>query len=385
MYTYDHNGMLPIHVAAKHGSVFALDQLLTIDVKQTNILTQKSGDSPLMVAILNNQFNFIEHLFDHYDPDVNLHNGVSALEVAIENNYTDILELLLDKGADVEQSCRDGRTIFEIAYLKSPVVFKMLRRRFGKKKGVEFEDAILNAELDSLFSKLDLYDEENLELFLATELDAFFNETEINSIRYPPIDLMVDLLKKEKDALLQGQGSRMPSAMLDMLVKTDLETLKVVFSDFYEKDILPEQPALHAPVHVYCFPRTRGEREVWTDFPTQGDNGLLQFHSRLPGKLAVMTVLDEERLVFETRESLYVTPIWYRFKWIRASSFAHTWCWTPYEAVAADIESPDWISVSDIRVPNGEWAGQKPAELNVQIIYFLASNKVVPWCAIMRK
>ena len=71
-------------------------------------------------------------------------------------------------------------------------------------------------------------------------------------------------------------------------------------------------------------------------------------------------------IIFVNPASFGVTPIWYRFDLERG-----TWTWTPYASAGED----DWMTVETDRVQTGFWAGDKPAQKNLEIIEYLRDGK----------
>ena len=99
----DHLGNTPLHIACREGNTKMADLLLT-PIKYEEVSKNKSGI----------QYRKIPQ-------DLNIRNfeGETCLDIAFRNENNELLELLIEKGADVDQRClKTGRTLLYRACAK---------------------------------------------------------------------------------------------------------------------------------------------------------------------------------------------------------------------------------------------------------------------------
>ena len=71
----------------------------------------KYGQTPLMLASKHGHLEILNELIDHgADIDDTNIDGYSAIIIATENGHTKIVEQLIKKGADLNASTKDGNT-----------------------------------------------------------------------------------------------------------------------------------------------------------------------------------------------------------------------------------------------------------------------------------
>lgn len=103
-------GLMPLYVAAGHGK---LEMVLLILLKGAdNDALDNDGWSPLYVAVYHNRAEVVEALLAA-GVDASLRcgrYGNSPLHLATERGYLEILKILIDPGAEVDATSRDGRT-----------------------------------------------------------------------------------------------------------------------------------------------------------------------------------------------------------------------------------------------------------------------------------
>jgi ankyrin repeat protein len=116
---YAQGGFAPIHYAAREGHAGVVDALLAAGV-DVNTPTGGDGSTPLLVAAINGRFDLARRLIERgADPNLAAENGVAPLYAVInvqwsakaaypqptahrnqQTGYLELMELLLEKGAD---------------------------------------------------------------------------------------------------------------------------------------------------------------------------------------------------------------------------------------------------------------------------------------------
>jgi len=124
------DGQSLLHAAAARGSVPVLDLLL--DNAKMNVQTLDSnGNTPLDSAVLHGQQGAVETLLRHHADAKYVHpiDGRGALHEACMRGFADLLQPLLDAGADLNARDRFGQTPLDIAlaYKNGKVVATLLQ------------------------------------------------------------------------------------------------------------------------------------------------------------------------------------------------------------------------------------------------------------------
>ena len=81
-----------------------------------------------------------------------------------------------------------------------------------------------------------------------------------------------------------------------------------------------------------------------------------------------MTQISDVSQIYERPATCFITKLFYYYDEILSE-----WYWTPY-----DLNDDLWIPVDTLTVPSGFWAGQRPAQPNVEIISYLDENNPNP-------
>lgn len=107
----------PLIISIENNNLSIVRKLLE---KGANIEAQYNGKIPFIIAIENNRYSIIKE-FLNYDVDPNvidINSGDSALYIAVKSRMTPIVELLLNRGANllfrnIDISKNGGKTIFK--------------------------------------------------------------------------------------------------------------------------------------------------------------------------------------------------------------------------------------------------------------------------------
>jgi len=128
----DHMGHLAIHAAVVSGNLKAIEFILSEDSSLVNGLTYK-GLNPLILAIQHGRLNVAEFLLNRgADANHQLPNELFALYIAIQNNFSGLANLLLDKvpNLKVDFVLGNGMTALHLAleYRMFDVALKIIER-----------------------------------------------------------------------------------------------------------------------------------------------------------------------------------------------------------------------------------------------------------------
>lgn len=112
-----YNRKPPLIISIENNNLSIVRKLLE---KGANIEAQYNGKIPFIIAIENNRYSIIKE-FLNYDVDPNvidINSGDSALYIAVKSRMTSIVELLLNRGANllfrnIDISKNGGKTIFK--------------------------------------------------------------------------------------------------------------------------------------------------------------------------------------------------------------------------------------------------------------------------------
>lgn len=106
----DADGNTPLHYAAGRGNQDITDLLLHKNAS-LNVLNAHH-QTPLLIAVRNNQLASATAIANKDSSSINIQDfyGWSALHYAAKNNNTDLVKLLLEKGADAFVKNKDGQT-----------------------------------------------------------------------------------------------------------------------------------------------------------------------------------------------------------------------------------------------------------------------------------
>ena len=107
----------PLIISIENNNLSIVRKLLE---KGANIEAQYNGKIPFIIAVENNRYSIIKE-FLNYDVDPNvidINSGDSALYIAVKSRMTSIVELLLNRGANllfrnIDISKNGGKTIFK--------------------------------------------------------------------------------------------------------------------------------------------------------------------------------------------------------------------------------------------------------------------------------
>ena len=151
----------PLIISIENNNLSIVRKLLE---KGANIEAQYNGKIPFIIAIENNRYSIIKE-FLNYDVDPNvidINSGDSALYIAVKSRMTRIVELLLNRGANllfrnIDISKNGGKTIFkyiidndltEIMYLRKfdHLKSKLYLIKIAREKNlpIELEEIIKN-------------------------------------------------------------------------------------------------------------------------------------------------------------------------------------------------------------------------------------------------
>ncbi|XP_058824027.1 uncharacterized protein LOC131684839 [Topomyia yanbarensis] len=138
------NGWTPLHFAARAGHIEIVNALLT---KGANVdATRNDSWTPLHFAVLNGHTEVVKTLLTRGVPiDVTTNGGFTSLHVAAQNGLTEVVNTLLTKGAKVDATQIDGWTPLHVAALNghTEVVYTLLTNCASV-------DAVTNEGLSSL-------------------------------------------------------------------------------------------------------------------------------------------------------------------------------------------------------------------------------------------
>ncbi|MFL6449290.1 MAG: ankyrin repeat domain-containing protein [Bryobacteraceae bacterium] len=123
------NGQTVLHLAAARVSVPVLNELISANAELT--ATDEFGDTPLDEAVLHGRTEAVRSLLDHGASVHYVHSadGRGALHEACVKGYSEIVELLIARGADTALRDRSGQSPLDLAlaYKNSGVVALLLR------------------------------------------------------------------------------------------------------------------------------------------------------------------------------------------------------------------------------------------------------------------
>ena len=105
----DEESNTPLHLAAVHGHVKVVEQLLEYGANPK--YTDEAGDTPLHSASQVGQLDVARVLLKHgADYDAESEDGYRPLHYAAEAGQAKLAQLLLDAGATINAVCEDGST-----------------------------------------------------------------------------------------------------------------------------------------------------------------------------------------------------------------------------------------------------------------------------------
>ncbi|XP_030832463.1 ankyrin repeat and death domain-containing protein 1A [Strongylocentrotus purpuratus] len=125
----DDGGKSPLHVAAEHGQVSALEYLAK--VKCNKFARANDGSTSLHLAAGNGHVDMVSTLLE-YELEINIRNeeGKTPLLMAAESGHASIVELLLSKGADGNAQANERAKSMSAAHFAAkndhPSVIKVL-------------------------------------------------------------------------------------------------------------------------------------------------------------------------------------------------------------------------------------------------------------------
>ncbi|WP_367608396.1 ankyrin repeat domain-containing protein [Legionella sp. W05-934-2] len=106
----DHQGYLPIHVAARQNNEAVLRHIILNDSSKLQCDAKSfSGETPLLIAVEHSNIEVIKTLLGlGANPNHRLSNGLFPLYLAVQNNHAAVAMLLLDQPAIVVNTCLDN-------------------------------------------------------------------------------------------------------------------------------------------------------------------------------------------------------------------------------------------------------------------------------------
>lgn len=112
----DQEGGTPLHYASFHGDEDIVKALLDAGAK-TNVWT-RWGVTPLHYAVHEGHYDVVKMLLAHQTGTIDIQDnlGSTALMDASKRGYVNIVELLIQEGANVDLRDYHGRTVLTIAY-----------------------------------------------------------------------------------------------------------------------------------------------------------------------------------------------------------------------------------------------------------------------------
>ncbi|XP_071494341.1 E3 ubiquitin-protein ligase mind-bomb-like [Diadema antillarum] len=151
-------GFTPLHYAVRNKLPEAVKLILARDPKLCEI-QKDDGYTPLHLAVVNNHIDIARQLLEHASGSVNVaENGGKAtpLHFATHLGYSEIIEMLVDHGADVNAKDKDADTALHVA---------VKRRRSSRREAVrststfdklreELRDTTLKTSGDTLLAYL---------------------------------------------------------------------------------------------------------------------------------------------------------------------------------------------------------------------------------------
>lgn len=97
--TVDTNGNTILHLASKYGNIDLVNFLLSNNGRNAlNITTSITGMTPLMIAIINHQYDIVKILLDS-QPDISVRNsrGMTALQIAVRQKLpSDVIQKFIE-------------------------------------------------------------------------------------------------------------------------------------------------------------------------------------------------------------------------------------------------------------------------------------------------
>lgn len=128
----DKQGFTPMRLLAKNGLSLVLRKLL--DAK---LLSQQDKEHILMYATIANRLSLVKHLiYEKMDVNFQTEEGFSLLALAAMGNYKEIVQFLLEKGADMELRDKMGLRPLDHAERDGRVEIQKLLTAQYKKKNI---------------------------------------------------------------------------------------------------------------------------------------------------------------------------------------------------------------------------------------------------------
>lgn len=131
----NHRGWTSLMLAADAGNKDIIDLLIQsgaeINTKRSN------GATALMDACCHGHVDVVEALTSQSEININARrwDGRCALHIAVENRFIEIVDLLIEKNADVDAETKDGMTPLMMAILVRDLAIEQYLRDKGAKKG----------------------------------------------------------------------------------------------------------------------------------------------------------------------------------------------------------------------------------------------------------
>ena len=111
----DNNGKTPLHCACENNGIFSL-QFLCEECHVNTEAKMSNGNTPLCIAASNNHIDIVEYLINH-GADINglgYRNETPLMKAAMKGNI-EIVKLLLSSGANPKIRNIDGKTAYDVA------------------------------------------------------------------------------------------------------------------------------------------------------------------------------------------------------------------------------------------------------------------------------
>ncbi|KAJ8948532.1 hypothetical protein NQ318_000072 [Aromia moschata] len=135
----DNRGRTPLHIAAACGDVelFKYLEQNGADAQARDV----SGSSPLHYATYNGNLEIVGYILETNDVDQVDRNGNAALHLAVENGYLDVVKFLVSRDADVNLENSRGRTaLHKAALLRSQDIIHDVDQNWAEANSTDDED-----------------------------------------------------------------------------------------------------------------------------------------------------------------------------------------------------------------------------------------------------
>jgi hypothetical protein len=142
------DGQTPLHFMAQYYKTADVEDIVIKTIQKAGKgvnATFKENVSPLYIACTHNNVLMVKHLLQHPNIDVNIKvsdQNETSLHVACEHGHTDIVKLLIAKGADIHATFKNGTT--------TPFDFAIMHGHFACLKLLAMQKAKLTSNNNNL-------------------------------------------------------------------------------------------------------------------------------------------------------------------------------------------------------------------------------------------